>query len=147
MAKPPYLRFYVLCRLKKLIRVAFSSSNIVEIWAHWMCMAAERKYEFHLYPIRGRRHRDSTSVGQVKHFYHYALSFIMFLDLYCIVLSMKTQFMIWFNFFHCRFVLFLIIQIVERGSEEWGSPMSVVFSILNCNITYINHPQIFGIEL
>ena len=60
----------VLHRLKKLIRVAFSSSNIVEIWVHWMCMAVERKYEYHLYPIRGRRHRGSTSIGQVKYFYH-----------------------------------------------------------------------------
>ena len=70
----------VLRRLKKLIRVAFSSSNIVEIWAHWMRMAVDRKYEYHLYPIRGRRYRDSTSIWQVKHFYYNALSNIMFLD-------------------------------------------------------------------
>ena len=43
----------VLRKLKKFIRVDFSSSNIVEIWAHWMCMAVERQYEYHLYPIRG----------------------------------------------------------------------------------------------
>ena len=95
LAKPPHWRFdfqkNLLRRLKKLILVAFSSSNIVEIWAHWKCMAVERKYEYHLYPIWGRLHRDSTSIGQVKYFYHYAFSSIMFLDCYCLVWTWKLK--------------------------------------------------------
>ena len=58
---------FFLRRSKKLTLVAFVYSNIVEIWVHWMYMAVERKYEYHLYPIRGRRHRDSSSCGQVRH--------------------------------------------------------------------------------
>ena len=108
----------VLHRLKKLIRVGFSSSNIVEIWVHWMCMAVERKYEYHLYPIRERRHRGSTSIGQVKHFYQYALSSIMFLDRYCNVLNKKSP---------SNDTIFIPVSLCfqnsKRKGEGWGSPM------------------------
>ena len=66
----------------------------------------------------------------------------MFLERYCIALKWQFQIMIRFNL-GFSFQPFFVWIFKEKGWGEWGLPISGLFSILNCNITCINHSHIY----